>query len=52
MNSFGAFVQGNLKDFNLVLNILATGLMVISVVATIFSGYDYLKNGKKLFKNI
>ena len=51
MNSFGAFMQGNLQGFNLILNILATGLMAISVIATIFSGYDYLKNGKKLFKD-
>jgi CDP-diacylglycerol--glycerol-3-phosphate 3-phosphatidyltransferase len=51
MNSFGAFVKGELQGFNLVLNIFATGLMAISVIATIFSGYDYLKNGKKLFKD-
>ena len=50
MNSFGAFIQGNLQGFNLVLNILASGLITISVVATIFSGYDYLKDGKKLLK--
>ena len=33
------------------LNIVASVLMLISVVATIFSGYDYLKNGKDLFKD-
>ena len=32
------------------INALATILMLISVVATIFSGYDYLKGGKNLFK--
>lgn len=35
---------------NLVLNIITSVLMLISVIATIFSGYDYLKNGKDLFK--
>lgn len=32
------------------LNAIASILMLISVIATIFSGYDYLKNGKDLFK--
>ena len=34
----------------LIFNIFTSVLMFISVVATIFSGYDYLKNGKDLFK--
>ena len=34
----------------IVINALATTLMFISVVATIFSGYDYLKGSKDLFK--
>ena len=33
-----------------VINILATILMVISVIATIFSGWDYLRGGRELFK--
>lgn len=32
-------------------NILTSVLMIVSVVATIFSGWDYLKNGKDLFKD-
>jgi CDP-diacylglycerol--glycerol-3-phosphate 3-phosphatidyltransferase len=32
------------------LNIVTSVLLVISVIATIFSGYDYLKKGKDLFK--
>lgn len=48
MNAFGAFVHGGLDGFSLVLNIAATVLMSISVVATIFSGWDYIKNGKEL----
>lgn len=33
------------------LNIVSTTLLVISVIATIFSGIDYLKNGKELLKD-
>lgn len=34
-----------------IFNILGSVLLFISVVATIFSGWDYLKNGKDLFKD-
>ena len=50
MNAYGAFTNGNLTGFPLVLNICATVLITISVVATIFSGWDYIKNGKDLLK--
>lgn len=50
INQYGAFIFGNLEGFNLILNIASTVLMTISVIATIFSGYDYLKNGKDIFK--
>jgi CDP-diacylglycerol--glycerol-3-phosphate 3-phosphatidyltransferase len=33
-----------------IINLLVTVMMLISVVATIFSGIDYLKGGKDLFK--
>ena len=32
-------------------NILVTGLLVFSVIATIFSGINYLKSGKELLKD-
>lgn len=48
INAFGSFVQGGLSGFSLVLNIASTVVMSISVVATIFSGWDYIKNGKEL----
>ena len=35
----------------LLLNILASVVLTISVIATIFSGYDYLKDGKDLLKD-
>ena len=50
-NIFGIFVKGNLTGIELIVNILATVFMVISVIATIFSGWDYIKNGKDLLKD-
>ena len=34
-----------------IINILGTVLMTISVIATIFSGWTYIKEGKELFKD-
>ncbi len=50
-NVFGAFINGNLTGAQLVINILATVIMTISVIATIFSGWEYVKNGKELLKD-
>lgn len=50
VNAFGAVFSGNLNGGAFVLNLLATVTMFISVIATIFSGWDYLKNGKELLK--
>lgn len=51
VNSFGACFSGNLAGFALALNILVTVLMIAQTIATIFSGYEYLKNGKDLLKD-
>lgn len=50
-NTFGNFINGNLSGIELVINILTTVFMVVSTIATIFSGWDYLKNSKDLFKD-
>ena len=50
-NIFGIFVKGNLTGGELIINVLSTVFMVISVIATIFSGWDYIKNGKDLLKD-
>ena len=34
-----------------IINILATLMLIVSVIATIFSGIDYMKNGKDLLKD-
>ena len=50
-NIFGLFIKGNLTGAELIINILSTVFMMISVLATIFSGWDYVKNGKELLKD-
>ncbi len=50
-NPFGTIFEGNLSGFPFVMNLLVTLLMSVSVVATIFSGWEYLKGGKELFKD-
>ncbi len=51
MNSFGKCFDGSLTGIPLVWNILSTGILLISTVATIFSGWDYIKNGKELLSD-
>ena len=49
--SYGYFIANPIDNIGLkVLNIITFVMMTISVIATIFSGYDYIKNGKDLFK--
>ncbi|MCI9275197.1 MAG: CDP-diacylglycerol--glycerol-3-phosphate 3-phosphatidyltransferase [Clostridia bacterium] len=50
-NIFFNFIDGNLIGVALIINILTSAMMLISVVATIFSGFDYIKGGKDLFKD-
>lgn len=51
INSFANCFTEKLTGFNFALNLITTILMIISVIATVFSGYDYIKNGKDLFKD-
>lgn len=51
VNKFGDCFLGKLNGFSFILNLLVTLIMIISVIATIFSGWDYLKNGKEILKN-
>lgn len=50
VHSFAEFFSGNLHGFSFILNMVASILMLISVIAAIFSGWDYVKNGKELLK--
>ena len=49
---FGAIFVEHLTGVQFILNLIVTVLMIVCVIATIFSGYDYLKNSKELFKDI
>lgn len=49
-NRFGTIFEGYLSGFEFGLNLVTTVLLGISVIATIFSGIDYLKGSKELFK--
>lgn len=59
--NFGNFIMAStdktqtlkmyMSQGDMIFNVITTVIMAISVIATIFSGYDYLKNGKDLFKD-
>lgn len=51
VNEFGTFITQKLDGYYLIINILSTIIMLVSVIATVFSGWDYVKNGKELFKD-
>lgn len=50
VEAMASSIQIYMTSGEIALNAIASILMLISVIATIFSGYDYLKNGKDLFK--
>lgn len=48
VNPFGTIFTKKLIGFQFGLNLLSTIMMIICVIATIFSGYEYLKDGKDI----
>jgi len=52
VNAYGALFSGGLNGFSLVINVLTTLIMTVSVIATILSGWDYIKDGKDLLKDM
>lgn len=48
VNSFMQFIDGSITGLNLVLNILMSIAMIVSVVATIWSGLDYFVKSKEV----
>ncbi len=50
-NAFGAIFKGNLVGYEFGINLVTTILMITCVIATIFSGWDYIKNAKELLKD-
>ena len=50
--AYGECLTGNITDtLPLIYNWIVTIIMTISVIATIFSGYEYLKGGKDILKD-
>lgn len=50
LNAFGDCFFEKLQGGDLILNLIVTILMIVQVVATIFSGIDYMKGAKKYIK--
>lgn len=48
--SFGECFTGTLQGGDFILNFIVTIMMIIQVIATIFSGVDYLKGAKEIIK--
>lgn len=51
INAFGTGFNGSLTGFAFALNLVVTVMMIVQTVATVFSGYDYLKDAKDLLKD-
>lgn len=49
-NPYETIFNGDLEGYQFIINLLVTLMMSVSVVATIFSGWEYIKGGKDLFK--
>lgn len=50
LHVFFAFVSEGLTGYELAINILASAFMIISTIAAVFSGVNYLKGCKELFE--
>lgn len=50
-NPFGAIFTMQLTGMEFAINLIVTLMMIICVIATVFSGWDYIKSGKDLLKD-
>lgn len=50
-NTFFNFINGGLNIPELIINVITSVMMLVSVIAAIFSGWDYIKGGRDLFKD-
>ena len=50
-NFLNTTIRATMSSFELIFNIVVSTLMLVSVIAAIFSGWDYIKGGKDLFKD-
>lgn len=51
LNAFCECFKGTLSGYQFILNLVVTLLMIAQTIATIFSGVNYLKDGKDLIKD-
>lgn len=51
LNAFGECFKGSLTGMPFLLNLVVTVMMIVQTIATVFSGYEYLKDGKDLLKD-
>ena len=51
VNAFGECFNGTLSGFPFALNLVVTVMMIVQTIATVFSGYDYLKGAKELLRD-
>ena len=47
-NIFCNFINGGLTEIEFTVNLLTSVMLIISIIATIFSGWEYVKDGKDL----
>jgi CDP-diacylglycerol--glycerol-3-phosphate 3-phosphatidyltransferase len=52
LHPYGAIFTEQLGTYDFIINGITTLMMTVCVIATIFSGWDYVKNGKELFKDM
>ena len=50
-NFLNTTIRATMSSFEFIFNIIVSTLMFVSVIAAIFSGWDYIKGGKDLFKD-
>ena len=50
-NFLNTTIRATMNPFEFIFNIVVSTLMFVSVIAAIFSGWDYIKGGKDLFKD-
>lgn len=50
-NFLNTSIRTTMSSFEFIFNIVVSTLMFVSVIAAIFSGWDYIKGGKDLFKD-
>ena len=51
VSSFCSCFTGKLSGIQLIINFVSSSMMIVCVLATVFSGWDYLKKGKDLLKD-